>query len=175
MSDYEESLNSLIEAVTNIVDKDGIDPKFVLESESKNSLADDAVSEIVANVSEFDNWYWDLEDERTLRLSITGDKDESDNPLFPIVKDIVESNLEGMREVDELPVEPDVDHITNQLVNYIINWQKWYYDYHMEQYQLDLGDLAGLNNEIYIESDYGDPLKSEGVSNMYDDDNVSFS
>lgn len=172
-------MDSFIEAVQKFVDKDSIDKKVISTSENIDTVKKDAVREITSNVLDFADWAFEKPvegylDPRADRLSITGNKDESKNSLTPLVKDIVESNLAELRDMDELPVEPDVDNLTNQLVNYIVNWQKWYYDYHVEQKRLAFGDLAGINDDIYIGSDYGDLNMSQGISNIYDEENAPF-
>lgn len=165
----EPRLKPLVASIEKIVKSDGIEEKFVRPSESKDSVAEDAVREIASNVSSFEDWYFDTEDPRTARLTVTGNHTVPTkyDDLAATVKDIVEYNLTSMREVDELTVEPDVDHLINQLVNYILNWEKWYYDYKTERNRTDWFADEGLNDDIYLETDYGDEDKSQGRGNLY--------
>lgn len=179
----EKRLKLLFDAVAAVVRASDIDENHVGPSESPDAVAEQAIIEITYNVADFDNWYFEQDeietDERRARfdklpegaaIDMRGSSPTSE--LGKIVKDVVEYNLQGMRDVGELPVEPNVDVLVSQLVNYIVNWEKWYYE-HKQQRDRDFWfEQAGDHDEIYFDSDYADEDKSQGVSNIFlDEDN----
>lgn len=168
-------IKPLLDAIEEMVRKDGIDKKFVLPDESKETVLDDAIREIVSNIAEFDIWYFDKEDERYDRLPKEWNPDHGNGELSAAVKEVVDYNLEGMREFDELTVEPDVDRLVNQLIEYIVRWEDWYPEYRISQVQQSWYDNLGINEEIYDGSDYGDPETSQGISDIYNEDNAPYS
>lgn len=177
-------LKPFIKAVKELVQADGIDPNFILPHENKETVRDDAVREIVSNVSEFENWYFvptpddlgliDSDPRRDRIAALPKNLNLEANLLVSLVKEIVESNLQELRDFDELPAEPDVDDLIKSLTSYIVNWQNWYYDYKTQQDQLDWYIDAGLNAELY-NGKYGDRTEAVGSSNLFDESTKPYS
>lgn len=181
----ESRLKPFIETIATLVHKDGFDPQYLLPSDSEEGAENDAVNQITSDVAEFDNWYFDSVDEdgyldpRRDRLNDLLTNSAAANlskyqDLADQVTKTVEFNLESMREAGDLVTEPNVEAVVNDLVTYIVNWQDWYYDSKVEADQENWFYDMGINGDIYLESDYGDPETSQGVDDLYDDENAPF-
>lgn len=127
----------LKEIITKQVKKDGIDPESILLGQTKSEVFGDAVSQVYHDVAEFYHWYFNKEDDRAWFLGQQDISVKVPTGLRTAVARVVEENLDGMREVDEIPQGQDVDGLdeilTASLSKYIVNWQDWYYERKKEE------------------------------------------
>lgn len=174
--------SDLEQAIIKVVKADGIRPDSIQEGQTEDQVFEDAVSQIYYDVSEFYDWYFDPEDDRSFFLktlvsegnlsnsgSGLGQNDVKDIPswLTDAVKPVVDDNLDAMREVDEIPEGQDTegldDEITDALSKYILNWQDWYYDRKEEEEIDSYFEQKSFYDDIYLDDDYGD------LGNLLDD------
>lgn len=158
----------LITEIENMIKADGFDEKFVLPSQTKEGEIKRAAGEITAAVEEFDWWYFNKENElwqRVPKNPVPGDHGK----IEAAVRATVEPLLEGLRDLELLPVEPDLDDLVDKLTGYIANWKQWYYDWKAAYDQDDWLSSSGLQGEIYVSDEYGGG-DSMGVGNAYTDD-----
>lgn len=118
-----------------------------------------AVRQIFDNVSEFYYWYFNPLDDRSADLK-RAKATQVPERLHNLVGATVEDNLEAMREVGEIPAGRDIpglqEILTDQLTDYIVSWQDWYWDQLREEVIDSYYESMAIYEDIYLDSDYGD-------------------
>lgn len=150
------------------------DPKFVLPSESKETVIAKAARAIAHDIAFFDDWWFtagtDEPDERLGRIKGSSNNED----WLKIIRYEVQEVLDELRDLDVGFVEPNQDDLVGKLAWYVENWKDWYYDVKMSSDQSAFFEMRGINREIYEDDVYGTTEELEGVSNAYDDDQVPY-
>lgn len=156
-------------AIEARVKKDGVRKDAILPGSNEDYFIQDAVEQIYYDVAEFYYWYFDPEDDRNITMA-NQKKVEPSPALADAVEPVVLSNLASMRDVDEIPTGLDspalTEVITKNLVQYIQDWQDWYYDFKEQDAIENYYEIKGFNDAIYYDSDYGDYTNID--SNVWD-------
>lgn len=163
----ELGLGDLTEAIKSMVEGSDLDTSRVVSSPLQ---IEDIVTEIVHAIYEFPDWYFGPEED-DVRKTWVPTKDVPANPeLANLVRPIVEDQLKGMREADELTVEPDVNTLVTTLAGLAQSFPNWYYDYKEKRDEEDWLETRSNHLAIYVESPYGNGDDLPGNSNAFDDD-----
>lgn len=162
--------DKLLKAITALVKNDGIRKSAINSNETVAMVTTNAAENIYYDVEGLHYWYFDAEDERNQFMKYQKAATIL-SPLRTVVKPVVESVLDDMRDADLIPVEKDtdtlVDSVTDNLTKYILNWQDWYYDRKEAEDEDDYWITKSIYEDIYSNSDYGDRTNT---TNYLDDD-----
>lgn len=157
-------------AIATQVKNDGITKSRLSAGQNPAYVAEDAVEQIFYDVAEFYSWYFNPDDDRKI-FQLT-QKTGASSTLKRAVAPTVADNLEAMKEVGEIPDDQDPellqDMITDALVDYILNWEDWYYDRMEDELVDDYFYQKEMYDSIYLESDYGDYSNIDGDDEQYD-------
>lgn len=162
--------DTLREVIEKQVKKDGIRKDSIQNYEIESDVIEDAVENIYHDVAEFYAWYFNPDDDRSIFTK--SQKPVNVLPgLVAAVSPVVDSNLDAMRDVNEIPTGLDGPNLDEQLdaslSRYITNWQDWYYDRKERDAIEGYFELMATHEAVYLDGEYGD-LTNILDGNQYD-------